>query len=286
MNFQYTNNRIIFADCDSFDIEQTLECGQCFRFTRLFEKEYRVVAFSKTVHIKQEAGITEFYPCTLDEFKKVWIPYFDLARDYSVIKTVLSSDPVMAHAIEFAGGIRILNQDPWECLLSFILSQNMNIPRIKKLIGTLSERYGNCMNGFHTFPSVEQMSPVGMQELIDCKTGFRAKYLFDAINKIALGEINLSAIATLPTGKLKETLRSIYGVGDKVADCVLLFSFGRHEVFPMDVWIKRALQKLYFDDREVRPKDAYAFAQEKFGAYAGVAQQYLFYYMRETYKKH
>ncbi|MCL2699011.1 MAG: hypothetical protein FWE68_01735 [Defluviitaleaceae bacterium] len=280
MNYKYADNFITLADCDSFDISQTLECGQCFRYTRLSDRDYIIVAFSKMLRITQHGDVTEFYPCVPDEFEKIWVPYFDLRRDYSAIKRTLSADPVMARAIEFAGGIRILNQDPWECLLSFIISQNMNIPRIKKLIGTLSERYGSDMGEFYAFPSAEQILPAGVDGLTDCRTGFRAKYLFDAISKIADGKLDLSGMTALPTAELKTLLKSIYGVGNKVADCVLLFSFGRHEVFPMDVWIKRAMQQLYFDGREVRPKDAYIFAQEKFGSLAGVAQQYLFHYMR------
>ena len=284
MDYQYKGYKITLIGFDSFDIAETLECGQCFRFARKSHKEYAVIAFSKMLHIRQDAGVIEFYPCTDYEFENIWAPYFDLDRDYSAIKSCLLADPVMARAIGFAGGIRILKQDPWECLLSFIISQNMNIPRIKKLIATISEQYGDSLAGFHAFPSAGQMLPVGVEGLINCKTGFRAKYLFDAITKVANGELCLSAMANLPTIDLKKVLKSIYGVGDKVADCVLLFSFGRHEVFPMDVWVKRAMAQLYFKGQDIRAKDAYAFAQEKFGAHAGVAQQYLFYYMRENYK--
>jgi N-glycosylase/DNA lyase len=282
MNYKSIDNRIILTDCDSFDIAQTLECGQIFRFTRLAERDYIIVAFSKMLRIRQDEEITELSPCTPDEFENIWTDYFDLRRDYSAIKKTLAADPVMARAIGFAGGIRILNQEPWECLLSFIISQNMNIPRIKKLVGTLSERYGDHMDGYCSFPRAEQLLPAGVDGLIDCRTGFRAKYLFGAIKKVVAGELDMSRLAALPTAELRDELKSISGVGDKIADCVLLFAFGRHEVFPMDVWVKRAMRQLYFDDREVRPSDAYLFAQERFGAYAGVAQQYLFHYMRNN----
>jgi len=285
MNYRYKNNKILLEPSDSFDIEHTLECGQCFRFNRLSEKEYVIVAFSKMLHITQSEMGVEFHPCTPVEFEGIWVPYFDLERNYSVIKDALSIDPVMRRAIGFAGGIRILKQEPWECLLSFIISQNMNIPRIKKLIGSLSERYGSYIDGFHAFPSLDQMRPVDEAGLIDCRTGFRAKYLFDAICKVAAGELILSDMAVMPTQQLRTALKSIYGVGDKVADCVSLFSFGRHEVFPMDIWIKRAMRQLYFDGRDMKPKDVFEFAKEKFGEHAGVAQQYLFYYMKEGYTK-
>lgn len=280
MNYHSENNTITLSALDSFDIEQTLECGQCFRFTKVSDHEYIIIAFSKKLRISQHNGVTDFYPCGADEFEKIWIPYFDLDRDYSAIKDALAADPVMSRAIAFAGGIRILSQDPWECLLSFIISQNMNIPRIKKLIQALAERYGDCREDFYAFPSVEQILPAGVSGLTECRTGFRAKYLFDAITKVSDGSIVFSDLNGFSTAELKSALTAIYGVGDKVADCVSLFAFGRHEVFPMDVWVRRAMQELYFGGREVRHRDAYAFAQDKFGTHAGIAQQYLFHYMR------
>lgn len=283
LEYTQMDNKVILTKYDSFDIEETLECGQCFRFYKLSEKEYRIIAFNKVLNIKQyENIIIEFYPCTINEFENIWIRYFDLNRNYLEIKEVLSKkDPVLKEAIEFAGGIRILNQDTYECLISFIISQNNRIPMIKKVIENMCKLYGNkIVDDNYTFPQPKQLNKLTIEEIMTCKTGFRAKYIKDAVNKIINKEILLEDFNIMHTSLLRENLMSIYGVGIKVADCVMLFSAEKYEVFPTDVWVKRVMQYFYFDNKEVNIKKIHELAKEKWGDYAGFAQQYLFHYAR------
>lgn len=282
MKYVQDGDKVILKEFDSFDIEQILECGQCFRFEKISEKQYVIIAKGKVLNILQKGDIVEFYPLTVKEFEDIWIDYFDLNNDYSKIKDKLSKDDeVLKKAIEFAPGIRILNQQPWECLISFIISQNNRIPMIKKVIKNISQKYGEQCENNYFFPTLEQLSKATDDELKECKTGFRSKYILDAIDKVENKSVNLDQFDSLTTEKAKETLISIKGVGTKVADCVLLFSLKRKEVFPTDVWIKRVMEHFYFDDEETSIKKIHEYAKEHFGEYAGYAQQYLFYYARE-----
>lgn len=283
MNYCEKENKIIITDFDSFDIEQILECGQCFRFNRLSEREYVIIAMGKVLKIIQKNDEIEFLPCTKDEFENIWIDYFDLDRDYTEIKNILSdSDSVLKAAVDFAPGIRILRQDPWECLISFIISQNNRIPMIKQVIKNISEKFGEPIGDYYAFPAPESLKNASYEQLMECKTGFRAKYIADAVKKICGKDIELDIIKELSSEEAKKRLMEIKGVGEKVSDCVMLFSMDKKEVFPTDVWIKRVIEHFYFEGKEMRIKDIHAFAKEKFGEYAGFAQQYLFYYAREN----
>lgn len=282
MNYIQKENKIILTEFDSFDIEQILECGQCFRFNKINEKEYAIIAREKILYISQKNDSVEFYPSTIKEFEDIWIDYFDLNNDYNKIKDILKKDDeVLKKAIEFAPGIRILNQEPWECLISFIISQNNRIPMIRKVIKNISETYGQKFEENYFFPTIEQLSNAKDEELKECKTGFRSKYILDAIEKVANKQVDFNDFSTMTTEKAKETLISIKGVGTKVADCVLLFSLRRKEVFPTDVWIKRVMEHFYFNNEETSIKKIHEYAKQHFGEYAGYAQQYLFYYARE-----
>lgn len=277
------NNKVILTNYNSFDIEETLECGQCFRFNKLDEKKYSIIAFNKLLYINQiEDDIMEFYPCSINEFERIWIKYFDLNRDYKKIKEELSErDSILKEAIDFAGGIRILNQDIYECLISFIISQNNRIAMIKKVIENISTAYGDeIVEGKYTFPTISQLNKASIDDIMACKTGFRAKYIKDALEKMESKNIIIEELKDFPTDKLREKLTTIYGVGVKVADCVMLFSVERYEVFPTDVWVKRVMQHLYFNDEEVSLKKIQNLAKEKWGCNAGFAQQYLFHYAR------
>lgn len=283
------DNRIIVYEYDSFDIEQILECGQCFRFERLDKGYYKIIARGKILNIKQGDQI-EFFPCGRDDFENIWIDYFDLKRDYAGIKESLyENDIVLRDAIEYAPGIRILRQEPWETLVSFIISQNNRIPQIKKVIQNISRAYGTQIDSEnYTFPSPEQLFETNIDGLMSCKTGFRAKYILDAAERQHNGLIDMSRTNSLNTKELKDSLIKIKGVGEKVADCVLLFGFGRYEYFPVDVWVKRIMQYFYFGGNDVPVREIHRLAYEKFGVLAGFAQQYLFHYARqfpEIFKK-
>lgn len=279
MKYFESDGSVIMTDQDSFDIEQILECGQCFRFEKLSEKEYRIVAMGRVLTIKQDKDSISFSPCSEKDFREIWYEYFDLGRDYTYIKELLSVDEVMRAACDFGSGIRILNQEPFECLVSFIISQNNRIPMIKKAVRNISEKWGTQRDGEYLFPSPEALLSSDRDSLMECKTGFRHKYISDCLEKIAEKSICLEELKGLPTDRAREELMKIKGVGVKVADCVLLFSLGKSEVFPTDVWIKRVME--YFWPSEcVSMKEIQSFAREKWGIYAGFAQQYLFYYAR------
>lgn len=277
MKYKKVGNSIEMIEYDSFDIGQILECGQCFRFSGS-DNNYSIIAHGKLLNISQTNDKIIFYPCTINEFENIWINYFDLNTDYLHIKKILShSDNILAKAIKLCGGIRILNQDKWECLISFIISQNNRIPQIKKVIENISNMFGSKINDqYYTFPTRSQLLNATQENLQNCKAGFRSKYILDAIKS----EINLENLSNLSTQDIKNTLMKIKGVGNKVADCSLLFSFGRREVYPTDVWIKRVTQEIYFNNKDVSINQIHNFAKNKFGNLAGYSQQYLFHYAR------
>ncbi len=324
VEFSAKGKRVLLRDFDSFNIREILECGQCFRFEKVSTDTFALVAFGKVLYITQRENHIEFYPATEEEFLQLWCHYFDLNTDYAAIKEKLSEDRVMKEAIRYAEGIRLLNQDPWETLISFILSQTNRIPKIKNAIAAISQAYGKPIllqadrdfpltgnPSYYRFPAHEEMKQATEEELMNLKVGFRAKYIVDAIAKAQdLGllsarpfessilssntdsssrqsahssNLDYSAESSnfLPTGELKERLQRIHGIGDKVSDCILLYSWGCREVFPIDVWVKRVMEHFYFEGKEVKREDIGALAREKFGLLAGFAQQYLFFYARE-----
>lgn len=280
MKYEQIGSTVVMTDFCDFDIEEILECGQCFRFEKIEDKHYNIIAMGKLLNIAQSENKVEFYPCTIEDFENIWFDYFDLHRDYSKIKEDISNDDIMKKAVEYAQGIRILNQDPYECLLSFIISQNNNIPRIKGIIQRMSEKYGNECNGKYLFPTLEELSVADTDALFELRMGFRAKYIYDALQKLNSKEVDLSVINSLSTDELLNMLLKIKGVGQKVADCTMLFSMNRREVFPTDVWVKRVMEQLYFNGEETDIKTIHAFAKNKWGNLSGYAQQYLFYYAR------
>ena len=263
--------------CEDFDIEAILECGQCFRFARLGDKDYELFAFGKRLRVWQAGNSITLSPCGECDYIDIWRNYFDLDVDYGRIKAALvSKGGAAAEAAAAAPGLRILRQEPWECLASFIVSQNNNIPRIKSVIEKMVVQYGEG----DAFPEPARLAGASEEDLMRrCGTGFRAKYLIAAAKKTEEGF--LEKIKGMTTPEARTELMTLYGVGPKVADCALLFSFNRRDMFPVDVWIKRAMQAFYFDGRDVPLKDIHAFAENEFGELAGYAQQYLFYYARE-----
>ena len=269
-----------------FDLRQTLECGQCFNFEKLNEQEYAVVAFDRLLHIKQCDNELVFLNADEADIQNIWIPYFDLDRDYGEIKAKVSeADERLKPITEEYGGIRILNQDFTETLISFIISQNKNITHIKQIVRLISEANGHLLgeiNGreYYSFPHLPELDKITVDDFKALKTGFRAPYLRDAIDRMMSGEIDGDELRGMTFADAKERLMNIKGVGDKVANCVLLFGLGFRNAFPVDVWIKRVMEELYFG--KDTPKDLIEkFAAEKFGKYGGYAQQYLFIYARE-----
>lgn len=269
----------------NFDLTHTFMCGQCFRWYEAEDKSYIGVAYGKAVKMNFNESELTIYNTNLEDVNNIWVKYLDLERDYDIIKQKYSSDNYVSKAMEFGYGIHILNQDIFECLISFIISTQNQIPRIKKIVSELSRLYGTelKLNGetYYAFPTAKQLEKVTADELAPLKAGYRADYIIDAVSKVISGEINLEDVKKMSYSDAKKELMKIKGVGPKVADCILLFSCEKAEAFPVDVWVQRTMRTLYMDEtatnRQIEQK-----ATELFGEYAGFAQQYLFYYAREN----
>ncbi len=294
MNIYSSDKNLILENVADFDIEEILECGQCFHFTKLGDKEYEILALGKYLHIKQENSLQEvdlsnritLYNTSLDDYERLWKDYFDMDRDYHHIKNhIVSIDDRLTDAIAAKKGVRIIKQEFFETLISFIISQNKQIPHIKQIVHTISERYGDEIvlsdgRRVYSFPTVDKLYHVSEEELRECKVGFRAPYIKDAVDKVYMGEIDGVILQSLSVQEAREKLMTIKGVGEKVANCVLLFGLGFTDVFPVDVWMKRIMEYMYFEE-DTKKEIIEKFAMDRYGKYAGFAQQYLFYYGRE-----
>lgn len=308
VNIVSDNRNIILEDVKNFNIEQILECGQCFHFNKIEENEYVLVSKGHLLHIKQEGNNVIFYNTDKEDFNNIWWEYFDLDRDYeNIILTILKSEaeylgiPYLSEkeknltdsfetselfkATSEKSGVRILNQDFFEVLISFIISQNKQIPHIKQIVSILSERYGKflgeiCGEKYYSFPSVLELSKVSEMELRECKTGFRAPYIVDACKKILSGEIEEEWLKVASIEEAKNSLQLIKGVGEKIANCVLLFGLRKRSAFPVDVWIKRIMETIYIH-RDASNEKIMELGYKLFGEYGGYAQQYLFFYGRD-----
>ncbi len=270
MNFRPDGNNFLIENATCLSLAQTLDCGQAFRWSEE-NGIWQGVAGGKLRRLSQEGDTITIYDCDEKEFSEFYRPYFDLDRSYDDIILAVAESTVLRDATSLAGGIRILRQDPWETLCSFIISQNNNIPRIKGIITRLCEQFGERIEGGFSFPTAEKIASLSPEVLAPLRAGFRIKYILDAAKKLSGGEVSVAKIETLPTDEARAELMKIYGVGEKVADCTLLFSFARIDAFPKDVWIKRAMTVL-FDGK--LPECAVP--------YAGIVQQYLFHYARMT----
>lgn len=263
---------------EPFSVYRTFDCGQCFRFDPVqktdFKYEVEGIAFSKHINFAEDDEGYLYVKSSREDFENIWKNFLSLDEDYEKINEAILTSPLesgaehMKRAAELSRGIRILRQDRFEALISFIVSQNNNIPRIKKIIAELCRRFGEKIDGGYAFPTPEALAEAGETAIFDVKCGFRAKYIADAAEKVASGEIDLEAVASKEGyDDAADILMSIKGVGPKVAACTLLFGFGRIEAFPIDVWIKRVIEKRF--PTGLDPK--------VFGNFAGIAQQYLFY---------
>ncbi len=270
MTTEYKNNFVLIKDITSFNLKQTLECGQCFRWQKTGENTYYGMAYGKTLTVCQQNSQLKFH-CSKDDFENIWYDYFDLQTDYDKIrKDIAKINPLLDEIQQFSFGIRILKQDSWEALCSFIISQNNNIPRITGIIRRLCENFGEkTADGNYTFPSAKTLSQYTVDDFSVLRSGFRAKYIADACQKVVSGEIDLNKIRQMPIETARTELMKIKGVGKKVADCTMLYGMGKKECFPIDVWIKRAMNTLFPD-----------VTTESFGENAGIIQQYIYYYSR------
>ncbi len=278
---------------ETFDLKDIFECGQCFRWNEEKNGSYTGIWKENVVNIKKEGQDFVFTGiCKNQNLEEEIYRYFDLDRNYEQIKKELSKkDKYMKTSIAYGKGIRILNQDLWETIISFIISANNNIPRIKGIIERLSKAYGNKIewNGkeYYTFPTPIQLKDVTVEEYRKLGLGFRDIRLYETTKMILEGKVDLQELKNnLNTIEVREKLLTLSGVGPKVADCILLFSdLKRLEVFPIDVWVRRVMNDLYIqneDEAKVSKKQIEKIARNKFGNLAGLAQQYLFYWRREA----
>ena len=271
---------------DSFNPTHIFECGQCFNFNIEEDGSYTAVHLGKIINVLARDNDVLIRNISLDDFYEVFYDYFDLGTDYKQIKEDLSANEVLKTASEYGDGIRILNQEMFETVISFIISANNGITRIKNSIRIISERYGDLIGEYmgreyYTFPKPEVLAKVDPQELREfARVGFRDVRIVEASKMVADGFLNYESDQKLSTAELKEKLMQMPGIGPKVADCVLLFTYHRRETFPVDVWIKRVMETLFIG-HEVPKKQVDDYAREYFSDLAGYAQQYLFYYGRE-----
>lgn len=282
--------KYILKNPDTFVLKDIFECGQCFRWNIESDGSYTGVIKDGIINVKQDSKDFIFSGICKENIEKVIINYFDLNRDYKNIKMKLSRiDENLKKSIEYGKGIRILNQDLWETIISFIISANNNIPRIKGIIERLSENYGDEIiwrgKKYYTFPTPEQLENVTVADYRKLGLGFRDIRLYETTHMVVNKEIDLKELENEGTQVVRDKLLTLSGVGPKVADCILLFStLKRFEVFPIDVWVRRVMNELYIksnDENKVSKKQIMNIANEKFGNMAGIAQQYLFYWKRE-----
>ena len=284
--------KYILENVNSFEPKHIFECGQCFRWNENENGSYTGIVGNNVINVEKVDNKIIFKSFGVDNLEKLVIDYFDLNRNYEEIKRKLSSvDEYLANSIKYGSGIRILNQDLWETIISFIISANNNIPRIKTIINRMSKKYGNKIewNGeeYYTFPSIENLSKATVEDLRSLGLGFRDVRIYETTRKILNKDVDLSKLhEEKDTEKVREILLTLSGIGPKVADCILLFStLKRFDVFPIDVWVRRVMNDLYIkneDETKVNKKEIEKLAKEKYGNLEGLAQQYLFYWKRDT----
>lgn len=276
---------------DSFEPKHIFECGQCFRWNKEKDESYTGVIKSGVLNVRVQNDEIIFNGNINGDIKKVCIEYFDLNKDYGIIKKDLSRiDDYLKNSIKYGEGIRIIKQDLWETLISFIISANNNIPRIKGIIERLSKKYGKKIiwhdAEYYTFPTPEELSKASVEDLRKLGLGFRDKRVWETTQMVVNKEVDLVELEKeTDVNKLREKLEKFPGVGDKVADCIMLFSLQKLEVFPIDVWVRRVMNELYIkqeDETKVNKKQIQELAGQKYAGLAGIAQQYLFYWKREA----
>ena len=283
----------IIENINSFEPKHIFECGQCFRWNLEDDGSYTGIVGKNVINVKKDQNNIIIKGMCADNIKDVCIKYFDLETNYNHIKQKLSKiDDNLKISIEYGEGIRILNQDIWETLISFIISANNNIPRIKGIIERISQKYGKEIKwnnkSYYTFPTPEELSQATVKDLRLLGLGFRDSRVYQTTKMVKEKQIDLESLEKIENiNSLREELLKFPGVGPKVADCIMLFSMKKYEVFPIDVWVKRVMTELYFsineNNKDTNPSNAkiLEFANNNFGDLAGLAQQYLFYWRRE-----
>lgn len=275
---------------ENYDLAATLTSGQAFRWRRR-DNAWEGVVAARWVRLRQAQGcILAETTAPIDDWD--WLRhYLQLEIDFAQICATFPSDEPMQCSLRACAGLRLLRQDPWECLASFICSSTKQIVQIQQIIALLCQRFGEPLTvppgheTIHSFPDFTRLAEASEAELRECKLGFRAPYLLGAAKKLQDREIDLTALHKLPLDEAREQLLQLPGVGVKIADCVLLFAYGFQQAFPVDVWIMKALRQLYFPRGRVKLPRLRHFSRTHFGPHSGYAQQYLFHYMRTKHEK-
>lgn len=286
-NIVIENGKVILEGVRNFNIKQILECGQCFRWEKVGELNYIGVAHGRVIEVIQENDKVTILNTNEEDFNNIWLDYFDLKRDYSEIKRGLEHDDILGKSVEYGYGIRLLNQEHFELLISFIISARNSIPSIMKTIKKISQKWGTPIeykgNTYYTFPTPEQLKDATEEEIKETGASFRSKYIVDTIAKVndSSYDFDLDRISKLNADECHTALQNFKGVGSKVADCIMLFSMRKYSAFPVDVWVKRAMI-FFYGAEDASLNKIRIFARDKFGELAGFAQQYLFYYAREN----
>lgn len=287
MKINFDEGLCKISDLEEFDPRDIFTCGQAFRWYEEKDGSFTFVTHGIVANAKKVGDEIILKGVDEKSFEEIFYDYFDLSRDYKLVMEELAQDEVMKDATDYGKGIRILNQDKFETIISFIISANNQIPRIQKAIEKISEMYGDYLGEdenrkYYAFPSAQQLALAKPEDLREfARVGFRDKRIVEASKLIASGQVDIEKISEMDLEDARKELQTLPGVGPKVADCILLFAFDRKESFPVDVWIKRVMEELYL--KEVTPKSKIATrGREVFGKNAGFANQYLFYYGREN----
>lgn len=268
MKIYSSGKHLVLDEVSHLDIALTLDCGQAFRWSKNDQDQWEGIVNGVFLRLSQSGNQITLYDTSEKSFNEVWKPYFDLDRDYESIISSYTDESLITACKEYPG-IRILKQDEWEAICSFIISANNNIPRIKGIIERFCQGFGEDTGNGYSFPSAETVSRLTVEDLSPIRAGFRAKYIIDAAQKIASKEVDIEKVKAMPFNEAKAELMKIKGVGEKVAQCSLLYGFGRMEAFPVDVWVKRILEELYPDG-----------LPQCIEGTQGIAQQYLFHWRR------
>ena len=287
MKINFDEGLCKISGLEEFDPRDIFTCGQAFRWYEEGDGSFTFVTHGIVANAKKVGDEIILKGVDEKSFEEIFYDYFDLSRDYKLVMEELAQDEVMKDATDYGKGIRILNQDKFETIISFIISANNQIPRIQKAIEKISEMYGDYLGEdenrkYYAFPSAQQLALAKPEDLREfARVGFRDKRIVEASKLIASGQVDIEKISEMDLEDARKELQTLPGVGPKVADCILLFAFDRKESFPVDVWIKRVMEELYL--KEVTPKSKIATrGREVFGKNAGFANQYLFYYGREN----
>jgi len=271
---------------ECFNLKYTLECGQCFRWKCIGKNEYVGVIYDRVIRIKQNNKNLLIWSNNTENLEQVVREYFDLNKDYSTLeKKIAKIDKHIAKSLQYSSGIRILNQPLFETIISYIISANNNIKRISRSVNDMSRMFGREVefegNKYYLFPTLEELKNITIDDLLSLGTGFRARYIKKDVEYFIDNPNFLKDLMNLDTMKAREKLTSLAGIGPKVADCILLFSLKRGEVFPVDVWVKRIMEKLYFKEN-TSLKQIKEYAENNFLENAGIVQQHLFHNVRES----